>query len=333
MMGNFRFADPYFFILLLSIIPLWLTSKRTGGRIKFSQLAIFYHLKNFKTFNPRWPLLVLRSFVIIFFILALARPQAGKNFRETSSLGVDIMLVVDTSESMLAMDFKKDGEPVDRLVIVKDVVRDFIMKRPGDRLGLIVFDEEAYTQCPLTLDHGIVLEFLKKIEIGMAGGKGTAIGSALGTSVKRMKDLDSKSKIVILLTDGSNNSGSIPPLKASELAKKFGIKVYTIGVGTKGKAPFLMDTIFGKRYHYQEVDMDEGMLKEIAKTTNASYFRATDKRELEDIYTQIDKLEKTHKKVKEYTEYNELFSYFLLTGILILLIEIVLSLTILRKIP
>lgn len=332
-MGNFRFADPIFFILLLVLFPLWLRSKKSSGRIKFSQLSLFLQLKNFKKSNPRWPLLLFRSICILFLVFSLARPQAGKSFREVSSLGVDIMLVVDTSESMMAMDFKKDGEPVDRLTIVKDVVKDFIMKRPGDRLGLIVFDQEAYTQCPLTLDHGIVLEFLKKIEIGMAGGKGTAIGHALGTSVNRMKDLNSKSKIVILLTDGSNNSGRVPPEKAAELAKKYGLKVYTIGVGTKGKAPFLVDTILGKKYVYQEVDMDEGMLKKIANSTNASYFRATDKSELEDIYTQIDKLEKTNKKVKEFTEYNELFPYFLLIGIFFLVLEIILSQTLLRKIP
>lgn len=332
-MSSFRFADPYFLLLLFSIIPIWFTSKKSGGRISYSQLSLFSKLKSIKTFNPRWPLLFLRSFVILFFVLALARPQAGKNFQEVSSFGVDIMLVVDTSESMRAMDFKKDNEPVDRLTVVKDVVKDFVLKRPGDRLGLIVFDEEAYTQCPLTLDHGIILEFLKKVEIGMAGGKGTAIGSAIGTSVNRMKDLESKSKIVILLTDGSNNAGSIPPIKASELARKFGMKIYTIGVGTKGKAPYLMDTLLGKRYVYQQVDMDEDTLKKIAQTTSASYFRATDKDELENIYDQIDKLEKTHKKVKEYTEYNELFTYFLILGIIILCIEIVLSQTILRKIP
>lgn len=233
---------------------------------------------------------------------------------------------------MQALDFRIDDKPVDRLRIVKNVVSDFVKKRGNDRLGLVVFGEEAFIQCPLTLDHGILTSFLKKLEIGMAGD-GTAIGSALGTAINRMKDLKSKEKIVILMTDGRNNSGRLSPSKAADIASRYGIKVYTIGVGTDGKAPFLVDGIFGKNYIYRDVDIDEETLREISDKTSGRYFRATDTEKLEEIYDEIDKLETTEIKMKEYTEYKELFHLLLIPGILILLFEIVLANTKLRKIP
>jgi len=216
--------------------------------------------------------------------------------------------------------------------MVRKVVGEFIEKRPYDRIGMIVFGSEAYTQCPLTLDSGILLEFVNRLEIGMAG-EATAIGSALSLAVKRMKELAAPSKIVILLTDGRSNEGNISPDIAAELAKTYGIKVYTIGVGTKGKAPFLVDSFFGKQIVYQESDLDEETLQKIAETTNGTYFWAKDTKRLREIYDEIDKLEKSKVDIKEYDHFNDLFHYFLIIGMVLLLLSIIGEHTIFRKIP
>jgi Ca-activated chloride channel family protein len=197
---------------------------------------------------------------------------------------------------------------------------------------MVVFGEQAYNQCPLTLDQHILQSFLSKLEIGMAGDS-TAIGSAIGIAVKRLKDLKSKSKVIILLTDGRSNAGSLVPIQAAQTAKTFGIKIHTIGVGTKGKAPFLVNSVFGQRYVYQEVDIDEATLKEISQITGGQYFRATDLESLKNIYDQIDQMEKSEVKVIDHSEYTELFYYFLLSGLLLLFLEVALSNTILRRIP
>ena len=188
-----------------------------------------------------------------------------------------------------------------------------MQNRGNDRIGIVAFGQEAFTQCPLTLDHDILLTFLDGLTVGIAGDS-TAIGSAMGISVKRLKDLESKSKVIILLTDGRNNAGNISPMQAAEIAKAFKIKIYTIGVGTRGKAPFLVDGMFGKRLIYQEVDIDEETLQKIARMTGAKYFRATDLKSLKGIYKQIDRLEKTEVKVIEHTHYQELFPLFLIPG-------------------
>ena len=327
-----RLAYPWFLCLLLVIIPIFLWGQKSGGKIRFSSIDLLKSMNLRAKSNPKLILLILRSLAIIFLVVALARPQSGRQFTKTNSEGVDILLVLDTSESMRALDFKREGKRVNRLEVVKQVVRDFIKKRPNDRIGLVVFGEEAFTQCPLTLDHGIVMDFLDNIKIGMAGSA-TALGQAIGIGVNRMKDLKSKSKIMIALTDGRNTAGRLNPLQASKLADHYGVKVYTIGVGTKGKAPFLADTLFGKRYIYQEVDLDEATLKKVASETGARYFRATNTDELKNIYGLIDKLEKTKIEVKKYTEYNEMFAHFLIPGLFILLLEILLGQTKLRRIP
>jgi Ca-activated chloride channel family protein len=242
------------------------------------------------------------------------------------------MLALDTSGSMRALDFIEDEKRITRLTVVKDVVSKFIDNRPNDRIGMVVFGEQAYTQCPLTLDQDILQSFLSKLEIGMAGDS-TAIGSAIGIAVKRLKDLESKSKVMILLTDGRSNAGALPPIQAAQAAKTFGIKIYTIGVGTKGKAPFLVNSVFGQRYVYQEVDIDEVTLKEISKITGGQYFRATDVESLKNIYDQIDEMEKSEVKVIDHSEYKELFYYFLVPGLLLLLLEAGLSNTLLRRVP
>jgi Ca-activated chloride channel family protein len=231
---------------------------------------------------------------------------------------------------MKAEDFK----PNNRFFVSKEVAKEFIKDRQFDRIGLVIFSAIAFTQCPLTLDHGALLDFVDKVQIGSTNTDGTAIGSAIATSVARFKTINSKSKIVILMTDGRNNTGEIDPITASKIAKTLGVKVYTIGVGTKGEALFpIDDPMFGKRYIKIQEDLDEDTLKGIAKLTDAQYFRATDESSLRDIYKIIDKLEKTDVKIKEYTEYKELYLYFLIPALLLFLLEILLSNFLWIKIP
>jgi len=300
--------------------------------VRFSSLDNLKRLKTSTSIFLRYILLVLRCLAIALFVIALARPQSGTKASEVLTEGIDIVLCLDTSGSMQALDFKWENERQNRLQVVKKVVSDFIKGRKNDRIGMVVFGEEAFTQCPLTLDYGVLLSFLDQVKIGMAGDS-TAIGSALGTCVKRLKELKSKSKVVILLTDGRNNAGRVSPETAAKIAKTFNIKTYTIGVGTEGEVPFLVDTIFGKKYVYQRVDLDEDTLKEIANITGGKYFKATNTKALEEIYNQIDKLEKTKVEVKEYMEYEELFGWFLLPALACILLEIVLANTRFRKIP
>jgi len=328
----FVFHSPWFLILLLLLpLPFILKSKKKG-KVLFPNVDILKKIKTRKVLDPKFILLTLQTLALALFIIALARPQSGRKFTEIQSEGVDILLVLDTSGSMKALDFKIDQERVERLKIVKNVVADFIKKRDGDRLGLIVFGDDAFTQCPLTTDHNIVLNLLKNVEIGMVG-ESTSIGTSIGVGINRIKDIKSEEKILILLTDGRNTAGQLDPIKAAELAHKYKIKIYTIGVGTNGKAPFKVKTLFGERLMYQKVDLDEPTLKKIASVTGGKYYRATDSKELEGIYEQIDQLEKTEIKVKEYTEYNELYLYFVIIGLIILLISIFLRQTILRSIP
>ncbi len=332
-MKFFQFEDPWLLLLLLIVPYLAIKGKsKELASINFSSLEILQTVRSARVdFLAILPL-VLRLLAVSLIVLALARPQEGQKSTEILSAGVDIMLALDTSGSMQALDFIKDEKRDTRLAMVKDVVSQFIENRPNDRMGMVVFGSEAYTQCPLTLDQGILQSFLRKLEIGMAGDS-TAIGSAIGIAVKRLKDLESDSKLIILLTDGRNNAGNLPPLQAAQTAKAFGIKIHTIAVGTQGKAPFLVNSIFGQRYVYQEVDIDEETLKEISQITGGQYFRATDLESLEAIYKQIDEMEKSEVKVIDHAEYTELFHYFLIPGLFFLVLEVVLSNTVLRRIP
>ena len=330
-MNFFRFEDPWFLILFL-IIPYLVWKRKEQIAISYSSLEI---LKNIQAIQVGFLFsipLILRLFAISLFIMALARPQEGYKRTEILSMGVDIMLALDTSGSMQALDFIKNEKRDTRLAMVKDVVAKFIENRTNDRMGMVVFGSEAYTQCPLTLDQNILQSFLSKLDIGMAGDS-TAIGSAVGIAVKRLKDLKSDSKLIILLTDGRNNAGNLAPLQAAQTAKAFDIKIHTIGVGTREKAPFLVNSIFGQRYVYQEVDIDEVTLKEISKITGGQYFRATDLESLKNIYKQIDQMEKSEVKIFDHSEYTELFHYFLIPAILLLFLEVILSNSLLRRIP
>jgi len=332
-MTFFRFADPWFLLLLclLSLFVGW-TRKNREAVLPYSSIGLLKTVQ-----SPQMRLIsalpkILRAMAFTLLVLALAQPQEGQKRNEILSAGVDIVLAIDTSGSMQALDFFKDKDRINRLEVVKDVVSGFIKNRENDRMGMVVFGDEAFTQCPLTLDQDILLSFLKNLEIGVAGDS-TAIGSAIGIAVKRLKDLKSKSKVIILLTDGRNNAGSLSPLQAAEIGKTYGIKIYTIGVGTRGKAPFLVDSVFGKQYIYQDVEIDEKTLQKIAEKTDAQYFRATDRESLKTIYEQIDRLEKSEVKVLDRSEYNELFHYFLIPGFFLVLLEVILTHTRLRRIP
>jgi len=328
-----RFANTYFLILLL-VIPVILYRYFNGRRVKvgsirFSDLGTVKKIRRSLSLRLRHSLIVLRVLAVALLILAMARPQAGKKGEEILTEGVDIILALDVSSSMKAEDFK----PRNRLHVAKQVVADFIKGRKNDRLGMVVFAAKSFTQCPLTLDYGILLNFLDQIDIGMIED-GTAIGMALATCVNRLRDSDAKSKIVILLTDGINNRGEIDPITAAKAAKAVGVKIYTIGAGKRGSALYPVDDpIFGKRYVRMPVEIDEKTLREIARSTEGRYYRATDGEALAKIYEEIGEMEKTEIKSREYIRYTELFWYFLLPAMIFLGGEVVLANTRFRKIP
>ena len=260
-------------------------------------------------------------------IVILARPQSTNSWSNSSTEGIDIMLAMDISGSMLAQDLKPN-----RLEAAKDVAASFINGRPNDNIGLVVFSAESFTQCPLTTDHTVLLNLFKDIQSGMIQD-GTAIGLGLANAVSRIKDGHAKSKVIILLTDGSNNAGEIAPVTAAEIAKTFGVRVYTIGVGTKGMAPYPFQTAFGVQYQNIPVEIDEATLKQIASTTGGQYFRATDNASLKEIYSEIDQMEKTKISVQEYSKKQEEYKNWALLVFALLLVEILLRNTLLRNIP
>lgn len=322
------------FLLGIFLIPIFvlLETKRKKGFIFYSSLKLLSEEKTQREKIFNFAPLILKCFVIALLFVALARPQLADVRTEVSSEGVDIILTLDTSGSMKALDFKIGGEEVDRLVAVKKVVSEFIKNRFTDRIGMVVFGDMAYTQTPLTLDYDVLLNFLNQVDIG-AAGDATAIGDGIAVSVKRLKDLPGKSKIIILLTDGRSNAGRMTPEKAAEIAAEYGIKIYTIGVGSQGPVPFPEQTYFGIRHILVQLDIDEETLQRIAEKTGGQYFRATDTEGLKKIYETIDKLEKTEAKVTHYQEYQELFRYFLGAAILLILIEMISRQTLFRSYP
>jgi Ca-activated chloride channel homolog len=328
-----RFANPIF-LILLGIIPLlvWDYFRRAKTReasIIFSDISIPKNIRPGFRVRYRHVPMMLRMLAVFIFILALARPQAGQKEEEIITEGIDIMLTLDISGSMKAEDFA----PQNRLGAAKDVLKDFIRSRRNDRIGLVVFSRYSFTQCPLTLDYGTLLELLDKVDIGMIED-GTAIGMALTNAVNRLRDSTIKSKIIVLLTDGVNNAGKIDPLTASKAAKALGIKIYTIGAGKPGGAMYpVEDPVFGKRYVHIDTEIDETLLKNIADETGGLYFRAKDKEGLAEIYKTIGQLEKTKIETKEYANYTELAWIFILPGFIFFLLEIALANTLFRKIP
>jgi Ca-activated chloride channel family protein len=329
----FRFAYPTLLGLLVLVAGWFLYSLRKKPEgITHSLTSIMAQLAGKGSGLPAKIPKMLRVGCLAFLVLGAARPQLYNVSREIASPGVDIMLCLDTSGSMQAMDFQLDGKPVSRLTAVKKVVNTFIMRREMDRIGLVVFGEEAFTQVPLTLDKGLLLDLVNRMEIGMAGDR-TAIGSALAIGGKRLKDLKAKSKILILLTDGRHNAGELTPNEAADAVQALGIKIYTIGVGGKGPAPIPVRTPFGTRIVHQQVDLDENTLKNVAEIGGGKYFRASDTEKLKEIYETIDRQEKTEVKVKEFFHFRELYPYFLVPALLLLGTEIFIRATLLRVIP
>lgn len=325
-----RLDHPGFLILLL-LLPflLWYLGKKDSGRIRFSDLSIGRQLVPSFWVKSLPFLTFARFLVVVLMIFALARPQSSHSREQITSEGIDILLILDISGSMRAEDFKPDN----RLHAAKAVIHAFLDNRKNDRIGLVVFAGESFTQCPLTLDYRVLGDLLLNVEIGMLED-GTAIGDALANATNRLRHSTTKSKIAILLTDGENNAGTIDPLIAAQAAKALNIKVYTIGMG-KEEGAFIPyhDPIFGLQYSRTRTYVDEETLKEIAEITEGRYFRATDNRKLSEIYEEINQLETTKIEVTEYIRYKELAAYPLLLATLLLTLEIVLSNTRLRKIP
>ncbi|MFH0947786.1 MAG: VWA domain-containing protein [Elusimicrobiota bacterium] len=326
-----RFYYPYILLLIpIFLAVIFCLSKKklkTEAGIKFSDIKIFPPVG-----EPIAKKIIdlLKIVAIILAIFALARPQGGELSSDVTKKGIDIVLCMDTSTSMLAEDFK----PQNRLDAARDVVKKFVKGRKNDRIGVIVFSAVAFTQCPLTTDYGSLLEFLDKVKIGMTQTDGTAVGTAIITSVNRLKDSTSKSKVIILLTDGRNNMGEIDPVTASKAASAFGIKIHSIGAAGIGPAPYPVDDpIFGRRYVWMKEDLDESTLLQIANETGGQYYRAKDKSSLEEIYKKIDVMEKTSFKAQEYTSFKELYKWFLLPAVILLILEIFLKNFVFRTVP
>ncbi len=339
-MSQLYFADLRLLWVLAPLYLAWLglwwwLARRRSGSLRFSSTRTLERLRPSRTLILRRLVQGLRLLTVALLILGMARPQTGRRQTQVRTEGIDIVLVLDTSGSMQALDLDADravNRRRNRLEVARSVVERFVQKRQNDQIGMVVFGNEAFTQCPLTLDHGVVAAFLERVEIGMAGD-GTAIGSALGTAVKRLRDSEAESKVIILLTDGRNNAGALSPRKAAEIAETFGIKVYAIGAGTRGKAPFIVDSLFGKRVIYEDVEIDEEMLQEIAERTGGAYFRAEDREALGAIYDEIDRLEKTEITTESYMEYDERYRRLVLPALGLLLLETVLLGTRFRKLP
>ncbi len=329
------FHNPLLILLLpLAVaIIIFAQRRRTNASLRFSSGELLNGAKSSWKVVISRRMYLARSAALAFLIIALMRPQSPVADSQVETEGVDIVLTLDASTSMLAEDFSLGGKRQNRLAVVKRVVEEFIRGRGNDRIALVTFGARAYTVCPLTLDYDWLLVNLERIQSGMVED-GTAIGSGIASSINRLKNSQAKSKIIILLTDGRNNSGKIAPLAAAQAAAALKIKIYTIGAGSKGLVPYPVKDVFGNTgYQNVQIDIDEETLTKIAAKTKAKYFRATDTESLRKIYSGIDKMEKTIIQDKGYREFNELFGYFLVPGLALLLLEVVLSNTVLRKIP
>ena len=330
------FAQPAF-LLLLALLPLiaWLRRRRgKPAAFLYSSVELVRASHGTAGSLSRWVLAGLRWACLVLLIVALARPQEVHTESSVKASGIDIAVALDLSRSMASEDFRHNRQPVNRLFMAKRVLKDFVQKRPGDRIGLVAFAGRAYVASPLTLDHDFLVQNIDRLEMQAIQEDGTAIGSGLSTAINRLRDLKSKSKIVILMTDGQNNAGTVQPLTAAEAAKALKIKVYTIGVGIRGTAPYpQMDPFGNKRYVQVPVDIDEDTLGGIAKMTGGQYYRADSSETLEKIYSEIDRLEKTEVELKKYVNAEERFHWVAIPALLCLLLEILLSHTLWRRLP
>ncbi|HEV8539430.1 MAG TPA: VWA domain-containing protein [Bacteroidota bacterium] len=330
-MMDFTFANPEFFLLLLLVpaMVFWYWKRQNSQLVEmqFSTLKVVHSIP--RSWRQRlWHLIfVCRLIAFVFLTIALARPQSTSRGENVSTEGIDIVLATDISGSMLAEDFRPN-----RVEASKKVAAEFIDDRPNDRIALVIFAGESFTQCPPTLDHSVLKNLLSQVKTGMIED-GTAIGSGLATAVSRLKDSKAKSRVIILLTDGVNNRGSIDPLTAAGIAQTFGVRVYTIGVGTQGTAPYPVQTPFGTQYQNVPVEIDETLLTKIAEQTGGKYYRATDNQKLKAIYAEIDRLEKTKIEVTQFRRHKEEFYSAAMFAGFFLLLEVFLSQTVFRKLP
>ena len=331
-----EFANKEYLLLLLLLIPylVWylLYRRKTEPTMRMSDTSV-YRLVTRSWKVALMPLqLWLRVAVFVLLVLALARPQTQNSWKNRTVEGIDIMLAMDVSTSMLAEDLKPN-----RMEAAKQVAAEFVMGRPDDNIGLTIFAGEAFTQCPMTTDHASLLNLLQNVRTDIAQRglieDGTAIGMGLANAVSRLKDSKAKSKVIILLTDGSNNRGDLSPMTAAEIAKTFGIRVYTIGVGTNKLAPYPMPVAGGVQYVNVPVEIDTKMLSDIAAATDGEFYRATNNRELRKIYEEIDKLEKSKMNVKQFSKRYEAYQPYALAALILLLLEMLFRITIFRKLP
>lgn len=331
------FAHPYLLLLLLALpLAAWLKDRRgQPPAFVYSSTQLLRDVQEISKSNAGGFLAALRWLALALFIIALSQPRLTKfDTTKATASGVDIVVAFDLSGSMAAEDFEIRGQRVNRVTMAKNVLQMFIQKRPSDRIGLVAFGTQAYIASPITLDHDFLLKNLERMDLSTINGNQTAIGSALSTAVNRLRELKSKSKIVILMTDGQNNAGKIAPLTAAEAAQALGVKVYTIGVGTRGQAPMPGTDMFGRRgYQMVAVDIDEETLQKISDMTGGKYYRADNADNFARIYSEIDKLEKTEADVKKFAQHTELFELFAIAGLLVLALEIVLGQTVLRRLP
>ena len=330
-MFDVTFASKNFLFLLLAIPALsawyYFRQSKRESEIRYSSLDPFAEAPRTRKERARHLPFMLRMAALTLLILALARPQSTSHGENVYSEGIDLVLALDISSSMLAEDFQPN-----RIEAAKSVAQDFISGRANDRIALVIFSSESFTQCPLTVDYAVLKNLLKPIKSGMIED-GTAIGLGLANAVNRLKESKSKSKVIILLTDGVNNRGEIDPITAAQIAASYGIRVYTVGVGTIGEAPYPAQTPFGVRYQMMPVDLDEKALSQIAELTDGKYFRATDNATLKKIYKEIDRLEKTRIEVRSYRRFTELFYSYVGLALLLLMIDFGISNTWLRKLP
>jgi Ca-activated chloride channel homolog len=330
-MFDVTFANKGFLFLLLLIpaLSVWyyFRQKYRESDVRFSSLTPFSEVLSTRKERARHLPFILRMAALTLLILALARPQSTSHGENVYSEGIDIVLALDISGSMLAEDFHPN-----RIEAAKAVAQEFINGRTNDRIGLVIFSSESFTQCPLTVDYAVLKNLLKPVKPGMIED-GTAIGLGIANAVNRLKDSKSKSKVIILLTDGVNNRGEIDPTTAAQIAASYGIRVYTVGMGTIGEAPYPAQTPFGIRYQMMPVDLDENALTKIAEITDGKYFRATDNATLEKIYKEIDRLEKTRIEVRSYRRFTELFYSYVGLALFLLMVDVGISKTWLRKLP
>jgi len=326
------FEYPKLLWLLLLLIPLaalYIFRELTGRTpsLQVSSLERWQYKPSWFKRALRHVPFLLRLGALALLIVAIARPRDSKNFEKVDTEGIDIVLDMDVSTSMLARDFKPD-----RIGAAKDIAIEFIASRPTDRIGIVVFAGESYTQCPVTTDRITLINMMKEVQTGLIED-GTAIGNGLATAVARLKDSDAKSRVVILLTDGVNNRGEIAPETAAEIAKTYGIRVYTIGVGAKGEAPYPVQTPWGIQVQNMKVEIDEELLQKIADTTGGKYFRATDNTKLMEIYNEINQMEKNRTTVDSFPVYSEKFMDFAIWALVLLLLELLFKFVIIKKLP